>query len=144
MRLAASNTDRRPADEPQLVEQAQQGDRQAFAVLIQRYWDRLYRWLYHLTRNRHTAEDLAQDAFLKALAKLTTFRAGTNFRAWLFRIAYNAFLNQQRAHGRTRPLAADQFPAARSEPDEHALSQEALQLLTRALGRLPRDFRAAL
>src|SRR5262249_46154239 len=81
---------------------------------------------------------------LKAMAKLTTFRAGTNFRAWLFRIAYNAFLNQQRAHGRTRPLAADQFPAARSEPDEHALSQEALQLLTRALGRLPRDFRAAL
>ena len=72
------------------------GDRQAFAVLVERYWDRLYRWLYHLTHNRHAAEDLIQEAFLKALAGLDSFREGSNFRAWLFRIAYNGFVNQHR------------------------------------------------
>ena len=42
-----------------LIMSAQKGDRQAFAVLVERYWDRLYRWLYHLTHHRQTAEDLA-------------------------------------------------------------------------------------
>ena len=56
-------------------------------MLVERYWDRLYRWLYHLTHDRHAAEDVAQETFLKAFAKLGTFRAGSNFRAWLFRIA---------------------------------------------------------
>jgi RNA polymerase sigma-70 factor (ECF subfamily) len=131
-------------DEHALVEKAQQGDRQAFAVLIKRYWDRLYRWLYHLGHNQHAAEDMTQEAFLKALAKLTTFRPGTNFRAWLFRIAYNGFLNQQRAEGRTRQLFADHLPSAQLGPVDHALSQEGLRSLGRALGRLPNDFRAAL
>ena len=143
MHLASFQTDRLPADEHALVRQAQQGDRQAFGVLIQRYWDRLYRWLYHLSHNRHAAEDLTQETFLKAFAKLASFRPGTNFRAWLFRIAYNTFLNQQRVNSRSRPLIPDRLPSPQPGPDEQALSQETLQLLSRALGRLPQDFRAA-
>ena len=143
MRLASLKGEERLTDERQLVCQAQQGDRQAFGVLIQRYWDRLYRWLYHLGHHRQTAEDLTQDAFLKAYAKLGSFRAGTNFRAWLFRIAYNGFLNQRRAEGRARQLFPEQLPAAAGGPLEHAMTQESLRLLARALGRLPGDFRAA-
>src|SRR6478752_1261649 len=82
-----------PSDEARLVRAAQEGNRPAFASLVEAYWDRLYRWLYQLTRDRHLAEDLAQEAFLKALAHLDRFKAGTNFRAWLFRIAHNAFAN---------------------------------------------------
>jgi RNA polymerase sigma-70 factor (ECF subfamily) len=144
MRLAAFHTDRLPTDESALVQQAQQGDRQAFGVLIQRYWDRLYRWLYHLGHNRHAAEDLTQEAFLKAFARLASFRPGTNFRAWLFRIAYNTFLNQQRVNGRSRSLSPESVPAPQPGPDEEVMSREALRLLARALGRLPNDFRAAL
>jgi RNA polymerase sigma-70 factor (ECF subfamily) len=144
MRLAAFHADRLPADESALVQQAQDGNRQAFGVLIERYWDRLYRWLYHLGHNRHAAEDLTQEAFLKAFAKLASFRPGTNFRAWLFRIAYNTFLNQQRAEGRCQPLFAEQLPAPQSGPADHAMNRESLRLLARALGRLPNDFRAAL
>jgi RNA polymerase sigma-70 factor (ECF subfamily) len=143
MRLALFHTDRHPADEHALVEQAQQGDRRAFGVLIERYWDRLYRWLYHLGHHRHAAEDLVQETFLKAFEKLASFRPGTNFRAWLFRIGYNTFLNQQRVNGRSRPLFADQLPAPQPGPAEYAMSQEALQVLGRALARLPHDFRAA-
>ena len=76
-------------DEAVLVRRAQQGDRAAQAALVEAYWDRLYRWLYQLTRDRHAAEDLAQETFLKALSNLGWFEPGTNFAAWLFRIAHN-------------------------------------------------------
>jgi RNA polymerase sigma-70 factor (ECF subfamily) len=130
-------------EEHMLIHRAQQGDRQAFAVLAERYWDRLYRWLYHLTHNRHAAEDLVQDTLLKALAGLAGFRTGSNFQAWLFRIAYNGFVNHWRAADRSRQSFPQQVPARDEGPVEQLLSQEALQMLARALGRLPSDYRAA-
>src|SRR6185503_660735 len=73
------------------------------------YWDRLYRWLYHLTRDRHAAEDLTQETFLRALAAVKSFRPGSNFRAWVFRIGHNNFVNQKRAERRTKhPLPVDE------------------------------------
>ena len=126
-----------------LIRGAQQGDRRAFAALVERYWDRLYRWLYHLTHNRHTAEDLAQEAFLKALGHLDSFRAGTNFGAWLFRIAHNAWVNQARSAARDRLPVPDQLPCRDEGPVEQVLTRESLQLLARAVGRLPAEFRAA-
>jgi RNA polymerase sigma-70 factor, ECF subfamily len=126
-----------------LIHSAQQGDRQAFAVLVERYWDRVYRWLYHLTHHRHAAEDLAQEALLKAFANLKRFRAGSNFRAWLFRIAYNSFVNQWRGPDRARQLFPENVPAHDSGPMEQLMSRETLQLLARAVGRLPADYRGA-
>ncbi|OAI38896.1 hypothetical protein AYO40_06235 [Planctomycetaceae bacterium SCGC AG-212-D15] len=130
-------------DDAGLIRDARQGDRRAFAALVERYWDRLYRWMYHLTHHRQSAEDLCQEAFLKAMTGLTGFRDGSNFRAWLFRIAYNAFINQQRKASRVR----DAFPvnvAANGEgPAEQAMSREALKMLAKAVGRLPEDFRGA-
>ena len=130
-------------EEHLLIHSAQAGDRQAFAVLVERYWDRLYRWLYHLTHNRHAAEDLVQESFLKALNGLAGFRTGSNFQAWLFRIAYNSFVNQWRAADRARQPFPQQLPARDEGPLERVLSREALQMLARAVGRLPADYRAA-
>ena len=143
MRLAASEREQLEFDEHVLVSQAQKGDRQAFAALVEQYWDGLYRWLYHVTHHRQTAEDLAQEAFLKALAGLGSFQAGSNFRAWLFRIAYNSFLNQRRGETRARQLFPDTVATLREGPPEQVMSRENLQVLTRAVGRLPPDFRAA-
>ena len=89
-------------EEAEWIRAAQAGDRSAFARLIERYWDRLYRWLYHLTRDRHAAEDLTQETFLKALAAMKSFRPGSNFRAWVFRIGHNNFVNQKRSERRTK------------------------------------------
>ena len=132
-----------PRDEARLVRAAQQGDRPAFAALVEAYWERLFRWLYQLTRDRHLAEDLAQEAFLKAFANLDRFEAGTNFRAWLFRIAHNAFANQHRAAKSRHPLP-DDLPAADLGPVDEALSREALRGLADAIDDLPTDFRSAL
>jgi RNA polymerase sigma-70 factor (ECF subfamily) len=135
--------DGRLEEEHLLIHSAQQGDRQAFAVLVERYWDRLYRWLYHLTHHRQAAEDLAQEAMLKAFAGLDKFRVGSNFQAWLYRIAYNGFVNQWRAQDRARQAFPRHLPAPVKGPVEQILSREALQLLARAVGRLPADYRAA-
>ena len=84
MKVAAlsdhEDVDQVHAEEHALVASAQRGDRPAFAVLVERYWERLYRWLYHVTHNRHAAEDLAQETFLKAFRGLGTFRTGSNFQ----------------------------------------------------------------
>ena len=66
-------------EEPQLVLLAQAGDRQAFATLAERYWRRVFRWLYGLTHHTHLAEDLTQEAFLKAWRALGSFQPGPAF-----------------------------------------------------------------
>lgn len=132
-----------PFEEHVLIHASQQGDRQAFSVLVERYWDRLYRWLYHLTHDRHAAEDLAQETFLKALKGLATFRTGSNFQAWLFRIAHNSFVNQKRSARRQRQPFPEQLSAHGEGPAALAAQRETLLVLARAVGRLPTDFRAA-
>lgn len=131
------------AEEPELIRDAQTGDRAAFAVLVERYWDRLYRWLYHLTHDAHAAEDLAQETFLKAFAAIHRFKAGTNFRAWLFRIGHNNFVNLHRSRSNSRHALPVDAPSRQEGPVDQTLSREALQQLARAVGRLPPEFRAA-
>ena len=134
-----------PGEEAEWVQAAQAGDRPAFARLVDRYWDRLYRWLYHLTRDRHAAEDLTQETFLKALAAIRSFRPGSNFRAWVFRIGHNNFVNQKRADRRAKQqLPDDLAEAGRGGPVESAENREALEVVAAAVAALPPDFRAAL
>lgn len=141
--MARDGPEKLLAEESDLIAAAQAGDRPAFAVLVERYWSRLYRWLYHLTHDSHAAEDLAQETFLKAFSGLRTFRPDSNFRAWLFRIGHNNFVNQQRLrHGHRQPLPAD-VPSNAEGPVEETLNREALAHLTRAVGRLPTEFRSA-
>lgn len=131
------------ADEQALIQSARQGERQAFAALVERYWDRLYRWLYHMTHDAHTAEDLTQEALMKAYRGLASFQPGTNFQAWLFRIAHNGLANYRRANRRVRQPFPGEAASAQAGPEEQAMSREAFQHLARAIGRLPRDYRAA-
>lgn len=66
------------------------------AEWVATYWDATHKLLYRLTLNRHDAEDLTQETFLRAIERRSSFQAGTNLRAWLLRIATNAFLDRQR------------------------------------------------
>lgn len=128
-------------DEPALIASARRGDRPAFAALVDCYWERLYRWLYHLAHDAHQAEDIAQESFLKAFTALASFD-GKNFQAWLFRIGYNQFLNQQRAKKKVRLALPENLASGDQGPDELAMNRETLQQLARAVGRLPGEFRA--
>jgi RNA polymerase sigma-70 factor (ECF subfamily) len=137
------DTQKLPVEETDLVRDAQKGDRQAFAALVERHWDGLYRWLYHLTHDRHAAEDLAQESFLKALKHVNSFRPGSNFRAWLFRIGHNAFVNQARRATRGRQPFPDDVATPEEGPAEQVITRESVELVAAAVSRLPMDFRAA-
>jgi len=131
--------------ESQWLADAQAGDREAYARIVEAYWDRLFRWLFHMTRDQHRAEDLTQETFLKALAGLKSFRVGTNFRAWLFRIAHNNFVNMKRTDRRaTVPLPDDAPELHASSPEQCAVDREAVQVVLNALRELPADFRSAI
>jgi RNA polymerase sigma-70 factor (ECF subfamily) len=131
-------------DEADLIQSAQAGNRPAFAALVERYWDRLYRWLCRLTRDGVTAEDIAQETFLKAFAGVGSFRPGTNFRAWLFRIAHNNFVNQRRAIRHNRQPLVPEIAEEPKGPVGETLTREALVLISEAVSKLPSDFRGAL
>jgi RNA polymerase sigma-70 factor, ECF subfamily len=131
-------------EETDWIAAARAGDREAFGRLVERYWDRLYRWLFHLARDRHRAEDLAQETFLKALAGLDSFRPGSNFRAWLFRIGHNNFVNLKRGdrHG-NQPLPEAAPDDEVSAPDA-AADREALRVVAQAVAELPPEYRSAI
>ncbi len=130
-------------EEARIIVRARDGDRAAFAELVERYWQRLFRWLFHLTRDRHAAEDLCQETFLRAFAHLHRFQPGTNFTAWIYRIGHNAFANQCRAARKREPLPDDLYDRGQG-PVEEAVGREAAEDVARALEQLPTDYRAAL
>jgi RNA polymerase sigma-70 factor (ECF subfamily) len=136
----------RPGEESEWIRAAQLGDSHAFGNVVNHYWDRLYRWLYHLTRNRHQAEDLTQETFLKALSHLQSFQVGSNFRAWLFRIGHNNFVNLKRAERKTKQALPEDVPAKslNDGPIDTMADREAVSAVAEAVSQLPPEFRSAL
>lgn len=127
-----------------------------FESMAMPYVDSLYSTALRMTRNPHDAEDLVQETYLRAYKYYDKFQEGTNFRAWLFRILKNTFINQYRKRKR-QPQQSD-F-ADIEESQEHRVSEEAWQQVAtpeenllegvldedvqRALDELPDDYRIA-
>jgi RNA polymerase sigma factor (sigma-70 family) len=103
-----------------------------FTDVVNEHWTPVYRMLYVLTGNTHDTEDLTQETFLRALDRLDSFQPGTRMRAWLLRIASNAFLDVCRKRQRVtvQPLAVD--PPADVPPAEQALETAEQAALVRA------------
>src|SRR6266536_3416723 len=80
-------------NESELVMKARRGDLAAYDQLVQRYQERIYRTLYHMTSNHEDANDLAQEAFIKAFQALKSFKGGSSFYTWVYRIAVNKTIN---------------------------------------------------
>ena len=99
-RLELPGREGEDADTNQLVAWAQCGDTEAFAALYMRYFDRVYGYLRMSLRDRHEAEDLTQQVFLKALDHLDTYELAPDrsFRPWLFRIARNLLIDHVKKH----------------------------------------------
>jgi RNA polymerase sigma-70 factor (ECF subfamily) len=92
----AAITDSEPAAPPvemDLVRRAQRGDLAAYDELVKRYQERIYATVYHMTSNHEDANDLAQDSFIKAFQALKSFKGGSSFYTWLYRIAVNKTIN---------------------------------------------------
>ena len=105
-----------------LVERAQQGDRDALEELYLIHFDRIYSYLHMSVGNRHDAEDLTTQTFMRMLVSLPRYRPGsTPFAAWLFRIARNLAIDHFRAAARARAHAQPAPPRDASAEDEALL-----------------------
>jgi RNA polymerase sigma-70 factor, ECF subfamily len=112
-----------------LVERAQSGDREALEELYLLHFDRVYSYLHIAVGNRHDAEDLTTQTFLRMLESIKRYRSGkAPFSAWLFRIAHNLAIDHFRATKRVQ--LTDELPEDESAAETSAEDQ-ALQELGR-------------
>src|ERR671923_916415 len=118
-----STSTERPVDESaehlrDLVARAQVGDRDALEELYLIHFDRIYSYLHMSVGNRHDAEDLTTQTFLKMLESIKRFRwQSAPFSAWLFRIAHNLAMDHFRARRRWQPEEeAPEPPPSEAEP----------------------------
>ena len=111
-----------PVMEDELVRQARRGDLRAYDELVRRYQERIYATVYHMTSNHEDANDLAQESFIKAFQALKSFKGGSSFYTWLYRIAVNKTINflKQRKN-RTHLSLNDLDFNAEHDPDLMAL-----------------------
>ncbi|OYP36146.1 RNA polymerase sigma factor [Rhodopirellula sp. MGV] len=86
----------RDNDERRLIDRALAGDRSAFAELVRQNQDRLFASMMQVTGSPEEAEEVTQDAFIRAFTKLDTFQRNSQFFTWLYRIAFNSALTRRR------------------------------------------------
>ncbi len=135
-----------------LVAAAAGGDLDAFEKLVQRHQTRLVGYLRGLTNTEVDAEDLAQEAFLRAYRSLKGFRGTSSFRTWLYQIATNVFRNWLEKRRNQAPVNAGSIdapppgmdepvePMGEENPEAQHLQRDAID---RALAQLPDDQREA-
>lgn len=142
------------------VERCLAGEREAFGEIVERWQDRIYGAVLRMVRDRELARDLAQETFLRAYSKLSSFRGGAAVGTWLYTIALNQVRSEMRKRSAQKygsPLSLDALHGGsdddgpRFEPagdtasaEEQAATKEHCELLLRELERLDEEHREVL
>ena len=134
------------APEMELIREAQQGNRAAFDALVRQYEQQVLRLALHLTGNEHDAEDIYQEAFLKAYRYIGNFRFECSFYTWIYRIVTNLCLDQLRRRKTRREDHAivvnnsgEEIDLLASVSDDRAFSNPARELDRKQLGERIQD-----
>jgi RNA polymerase sigma-70 factor (ECF subfamily) len=140
-------------DESVLVNAARKGDIAAFEQLVRRYDRNVFRIAQHITQNREDAEDVVQDAFLKAYQNLGQFQGQSKFYTWLVRIAVNEALMRLRRRRPERMVSLDEDVKTEEDsmpreiadwtpnPEQQYNQAELKDILSRTIQGLPTSFR---
>ena len=140
----------------QLVERAQRGDKHAFELLVAKYQRRLQRLISRFVRDAAEAEDVTQEAFIKAYRALPAFRGESAFYTWLYRIGINTAKNYLVALKRRAPTStlfdseeAEDFEGVdglqdTNTPENELMSKQVAAVVNATLMKLPDDLRTAL
>ena len=137
-------------DDARLIDETLAGDTDAFGQLVRRYQDRLYNSMVHVVGSREEAEDVVQDAFVRAFVKLDTFQRASAFYTWLYRIAYHVSISRRRRRrpglsvDATRERTGDEPVDDGQTPEERVERAERVEQVHRALGELNEQHRAIL
>lgn len=135
-------------EENALIERIRQGDAEPYRVLVERYQDPLVGFLYNLLKDRESAREIAQEAFVKAYQGIRKFesRKDARFSTWLFTIARNSFLDLRRqGKRRLEEEIHEDMPELRSEADQEGHVQDARirKALEAGLGQLGEEMRTS-
>ena len=139
----------------ELVRRAQRNERGAFDLLVLRYQHKVVKLVARLLRDQTEAEDVAQEAFVKAYRALGSFRGDSAFYTWLYRIAVNTARNaiasrQRRPLDYESELSESEQSALASKlrhtdtPEANVLSEEIRTTVNQAIEQLPEDLRTAI
>jgi RNA polymerase sigma-70 factor (ECF subfamily) len=140
-------------DESALVAKAQAGDTAAFGELVSRYQNKIYRLAKHITQNDEDAEDVLQEAFLKAYEHIGGFQGNSKFYTWIVRIAVNEALMKLRKRKTDRTVPLDEpvdtgeemvnreIAVWEDNPEQRYSQEEMQQILNEAVQDLKPDFR---
>lgn len=137
-------------DDLALIEAALEGDRAAFGDLVHRYQDRLHAAMLQVTGSTEEAEDVVQDAFVRAFLKLDTFQHHSQFFTWLYRIAFNSALSRMRRRRvmtsieQARESIGEEPVDDAEPPDAQMLREERIASVQIALRKLSDDHRTIL
>lgn len=144
----------READQA-LVQRIQAGDQQAFGLLVTKYQRKLMRLIMRLVRNPAEAEEVTQEAFIKAYRALPSFRGESAFYTWLYRIGINAaknwlMANERRVstltnadNGEAEGYDSGELLHDTDTPEHILMSRQIAETVNAAMDRLPEDLRIA-
>ena len=119
----------------------------SFEELALPLFDQLYNFAHWLAQDRAEAEDLVQETYAKALRGFSSFQAGTNFRAWMYRILRNSFLTSRAGLKNTVVLdeeSGESLPLESANPESLLIEQADREMVQQALENLPLQFREIL
>jgi RNA polymerase sigma-70 factor, ECF subfamily len=129
------------AADAELVEGALDGSEQAFRELVRRYERLVFGIIVRLVRNPSRAEELSQDAFVKAFRALHTYDRGRKFSAWLLRIAHNVAIDELRRYAPEITELDAAIPDESQPPQRLVEQRELADALRTAMGRLRPEYR---
>ncbi len=130
-----------------LVEQCRAGDEEACEALVRQYQERVFALISRMTGDPDRVEDIAQEVFLKAFRSLKSFRGGSRFYTWLYRITVNTVLNTMRSQGRRQETSLDALEGfevqadAEMEPAEATARLELARRVREAIDQLEEPYR---
>jgi RNA polymerase sigma-70 factor (ECF subfamily) len=139
----------------ELMLRVQGGDTDCFDVLVERYKVRLFNYLLRLTNNRDEAEEIAQEAFVRAYIHAEKYKTIAKFSTWLYTIATNLVRNRVRARSRAPQLVSlwarmrndsdeerlIEIPDTQRTPDETINDHELSEIISKAIQRIPEKYR---
>lgn len=135
-------------EEKQLVLRSQQGDQSAFSVLVERYKRKVYNLALSITHSPETADDMAQEAFIKAYYALPKFQFKSEFGTWIYQITVNTVRDYLRKENKMKKTAfsekVENTLAAKDdmlEREEREEQQRRKKLLRRVIETLPEKYR---
>jgi RNA polymerase sigma-70 factor, ECF subfamily len=137
------------------IKQVLKGDQSAFAELVELYKDKVFQICYRMLGNRHEAEDIAQEAFIRAYVNIETFNQKRKFSTWLFRIATNLCIDRIRKKKPDYYLDAEvagtegltmysQVAADVPMPEDEVENMELQETIQKEISKLPEKYRSVI